>query len=58
MNVVTFEFENIPYKILNEINKLKKVLPKPSINKIIQNRLAEKDFINNLNLGNLNTYLK
>ena len=50
VNVVTFEFENIPYKILNEINKLKKVLPKPSINKIIQNRLAEKDFINNLNI--------
>ena len=25
-------------------------LPKPSINRIIQHRLAEKDFINNLNI--------
>jgi 5-(carboxyamino)imidazole ribonucleotide synthase len=35
---------------LNEINKIKPVFPKPSVNRIIQNRLAEKDFINNLNI--------
>ena len=29
VNIVTFEFENIPYETLNEINKLKSVLPKP-----------------------------
>ncbi len=50
VNVVTFEFENIPYQTLNEINKIKTVLPKPSINRIIQHRLAEKDFINKLNI--------
>ncbi|WP_415315610.1 5-(carboxyamino)imidazole ribonucleotide synthase [Candidatus Pelagibacter sp. Uisw_137] len=50
IDVVTYEFENIPYETLNEINKIKPVLPKPSINRIIQNRLAEKDFINNLNI--------
>ena len=50
VNVITYEFENIPFKTLDEINKKKRVLPKPSINKIIQNRLAEKDFINNLNI--------
>ena len=50
VDVVTYEFENIPYETLNEINKIKPVLPKPSINRIIQNRLAEKDFINNLNI--------
>ena len=50
VDVVTYEFENIPYETLNEINKIKPVLPKPSVNRIIQNRLAEKDFINNLNI--------
>ena len=50
VDVVTYEFENIPYETLNEINKTKPVLPKPSVNRIIQHRLAEKDFINNLNI--------
>jgi len=50
VDVVTYEFENIPYETLNKINKIKPVLPKPSVNRIIQHRLAEKDFINNLNI--------
>ena len=50
VDIISFEFENIPFKTLNEINKLKPVLPKPSVNRIIQNRLAEKDFINKLNI--------
>ena len=50
VNVITYEFENIPYETLNEINKEKPVLPKPSINKLIQHRLSEKDFINKLNI--------
>jgi len=50
VDVITYEFENIPYKTLNEINKVKPVLPKPSINRIIQHRVAEKDFINKLNI--------
>ena len=50
VNYVTFEFENIPFETLSEINKLKPVLPKPSVNRLIQHRLAEKDFINNLNI--------
>ena len=45
VDVVTFEFENIPYETLSEINKLKNVLPKPSVNRLIQHRLAEKDFL-------------
>ena len=48
--MITYEFENIPFDTLNEINKLKKVLPKPSVNRLIQHRLAEKDFINKLNI--------
>ena len=50
VDVITYEFENIPYETLNKINKIKPVLPKPSIIRIIQHRLAEKDFINNLNI--------
>tara|TARA_B110000967_G_C18862009_1_gene550528 strand:- start:591 stop:1637 length:1047 start_codon:yes stop_codon:yes gene_type:complete len=50
VDVITYEFENIPYETLNRINKIKPVLPKPSINKVIQHRLAEKDFINKLNI--------
>ena len=50
VDVITFEFENIPFETLNEINKSKPVLPKPSVNRIIQHRLAEKDFINKLNI--------
>ncbi len=50
VNIITYEFENIPYESLNEINKKKTVLPKPSINRLIQHRLAEKDFINKLNI--------
>ena len=48
VDVVTFEFENIPFKILNKINKIKKVLPLPEINRIVQNRRDEKTFINRL----------
>ncbi len=50
VDIVTFEFENIPFETLNKINKVKKVLPKPIINKIVQNRLFEKDFINSCNI--------
>ena len=50
VDVITYEFENIPFETLNELNKLKTVLPKPSVNRIIQHRLAEKDFVNKLNI--------
>ena len=50
VDLITFEFENIPYETLKKLDEIKKVVPKPEINKIIQNRLTEKDFINNLNI--------
>jgi len=50
VDVVSYEFENIPYETLNEMNKFKPVLPKPSVNRLIQHRIAEKDFINKLNI--------
>ncbi len=50
VDLITYEFENIPYETLNEMNKIKLVLPKPYVNRLIQNRLTEKDFINKLNI--------
>ncbi len=49
-DLVTFEFENIPFGTLKKISELKQVFPNPEINKIIQNRLTEKDFVNKLNI--------
>ena len=49
-DIITYEFENIPLDTLKKIEKYKKVIPKPSVNKTVQNRLYEKDFINKLNL--------
>tara|TARA_Y100001970_G_C14225689_1_gene855515 strand:+ start:475 stop:1515 length:1041 start_codon:yes stop_codon:yes gene_type:complete len=50
IDLVTLEFENIPYETLLKINKLKNVNPNPEIIRITQNRLLEKDFINSLGL--------
>ena len=38
VDLVTYEFENIPFAILKKINEKKKVLPKPEINQLIQHR--------------------
>ena len=46
VDFITFEFENIPHATLTKIDSIKKINPKPSINKIIQNRISEKDFLN------------
>ena len=50
VDFVTFAFENIPHTTLTKIDSIKKINPKPSINKIIQNRLSEKDFLNKNNI--------
>ena len=50
VDIVTFEFENIPVDILKKIELKKKVLPKPEINRIIQNRRLEKTFVNDLGI--------
>jgi len=51
VDIITFEFENIPYETLKKINEIKRVLPKPEINRIVQNRLSEKDFLNKINIS-------
>ena len=50
VNIITYEFENIPYKILKKLNEIKPVLPKPEINKLIQNRFTLKDLLNKNNI--------
>ena len=50
VDIITFEFENIPYKTLEYIERLKPVLPKPAINQIVQNRFFEKKFLNNVGI--------
>ena len=47
VDIVTFEFENIPFKILEHISKFKPVLPNPAISQIVQNRFTEQKFIRN-----------
>ena len=49
-DVITFEFENIPFETLQYINSKIDVFPSPKVNNIIQDRLSEKNFINNLNI--------
>ena len=51
VDVVTYEFENIPYSILKKINEKITVLPNPEINKLVQNRLTEKNFLNKNNIS-------
>ena len=50
VDVVTYEFENIPFETLDLISQSKPVKPKPEINKIVQHRLYEKDFVNKCNM--------
>ena len=50
VDIISYEFENIPYETLNHINKKLNVFPSPSVNNIIQDRLTEKNFINKLDI--------
>ena len=54
VDLVTYEFENIPYDTLKFLSEKKKVLPDPKVNRIIQNRLIEKDFLNKCNIRTTN----
>mgnify|MGYP001189608929 CR=1 FL=1 len=50
VDIVTYEFENIPIEILKSIDKERKVLPRPRINQTVQNRKLEKTFVNDLGI--------
>ncbi len=50
IDVSTLEFENFDYHLLKEIEKIKPFYPKPEINKIVQNRILEKNFFKSLEI--------
>ena len=54
VDIITYEFENIPYNILKQISMKKSVLPNAEINKLIQNRFTEKNFLNKINIATTN----
>ena len=50
VDVVTFEFENVPVKALDVIESIVKISPNRHALRISQDRLFEKEFLNSLNL--------
>lgn len=46
VDVVTYEFENIPHESLTILDRAAPVHPSPDLLKISQNRLREKNFVN------------
>lgn len=46
VDVVTFEFENIPHESLSQLHEAVPVHPSPDLLKVSQNRLREKNFVN------------
>ena len=50
VDIITFEFENIPYESLELLEKTKPVYPSANILKISRNRVREKSFINEIGL--------
>ncbi len=51
VSLVSFEFENIPYRTLEILEKHVTVHPSSGVIKICQNRLREKDFVNSLGIA-------
>jgi len=50
VDVITYEFENIPLKTIEFLKKLKPVYPDSNLLEISQNRLNEKDFLNSIGI--------
>lgn len=48
IDIATFEFENIPVKTIENLNKLKPVFPSAEVLKVTQNRIFEKSFLNKI----------
>ncbi|MCW2316153.1 5-(carboxyamino)imidazole ribonucleotide synthase [Rhodoblastus acidophilus] len=51
VDVVTYEFENIPAATAEFLNKIKPVRPSPRVLALTQDRLVEKDFVSGLGIG-------
>jgi 5-(carboxyamino)imidazole ribonucleotide synthase len=50
IDIATLEFENIPTQAVDFIAKLKRVFPGSDVLRITQNRLKEKDFVNQIGI--------
>ncbi len=50
VDIITFEFENIPAGAVRRVAALKPVLPRPEILEIAQDRLREKDFLRSIGI--------
>jgi 5-(carboxyamino)imidazole ribonucleotide synthase len=50
VDIITFEFENIPAEAVRRVAALKPVLPRPEILEIAQDRLREKDFLRSIDV--------
>jgi 5-(carboxyamino)imidazole ribonucleotide synthase len=51
VNVITYEFENIPAASAAFLNTHKPVLPGPNVLAVVQDRLPEKEFVAKLGIG-------
>src|SRR5262245_31798015 len=51
VDVITYEFENVPAQTAAFLSARKPVLPDPRILAITQDRLTEKDFVTSLGIG-------
>lgn len=51
VDVITYEFENVPSATAAILSARRPVLPDPKILEITQDRLAEKDFVTRLGIG-------
>src|SRR5215207_794179 len=54
VDVVTYEFENVPHETATFLSARKPVLPDPKVLAITQDRLIEKDFVRGLGIGTAN----
>jgi 5-(carboxyamino)imidazole ribonucleotide synthase len=50
VDIITFEFENIPAAAVRRVATLKPVLPRPEILEIAQDRLCEKEFLRSIDV--------
>src|SRR5215472_5868382 len=50
VDIVTFEFENIPAEAVRLVGAVRPVLPRPEILEIAQDRLREKDFLRSIDV--------
>lgn len=51
VDVISYEFENIPLKTIEFLKKLKPVYPDSKLLEVSQNRLKEKDFLNSIGIA-------